>query len=161
TWAMLRAFVRIRRRRGVAKIPPGVGPKHPQVVVLVGATGDLARRKLLPGLFHLASAGFIPACRIIGVSLDDIDAAEFRKRARAALDEFSARKFTEESWNTFAACLDYVPLKAGAPGLAAAVAKAESSLQGECRRLHYLSVPPNAALSVVRMLGEAKLVERS
>jgi glucose-6-phosphate 1-dehydrogenase len=145
----------------VAKIPPGVGPKQPQVVVLVGATGDLARRKLLPGLFHLASAGFIPACRIIGVSLDDIDAAEFRKRTRSALDEFSARKFTEETWAAFAACLDYVPLKAGAPGLAAAVAKAEGSLEGESRRLHYLSVPPSAALPVVRMLGEAKLVERS
>ena len=40
----------------MAKVPPGVGPKYPQVVVLVGATGDLARRKLLPGLFHLLSA---------------------------------------------------------------------------------------------------------
>ena len=73
----------------VAKIPPGVGPRFPQVVVLVGATGDLARRKLLPGLFHLSSAGFIPGCRIIGVSLDDIDADGFRQLARAALDEFS------------------------------------------------------------------------
>jgi len=51
----------------VAKIPPGVGPQNPQVVVLVGATGDLARRKLLPGLFHLTSSGFIPGCRIIGL----------------------------------------------------------------------------------------------
>ena len=38
-----------------AKIP--VGPKYPQVVVLVGATGDLSRRKLLPGLLHLSGAG--------------------------------------------------------------------------------------------------------
>ena len=52
----------------VGKIPPGVGPKHSQVVVLVGATGDLSRRKLLPGLFYLSSAGFIPGCRIIGTS---------------------------------------------------------------------------------------------
>jgi glucose-6-phosphate 1-dehydrogenase len=36
----------------------------------VGATGDLSRRKLLPGLFYLSSAGFIPSCRIIGVSLN-------------------------------------------------------------------------------------------
>ena len=62
----------------LAKAAPGVGPKFPQVVVLVGATGDLSRRKLLPGLFHLCSAGFIPGCRIIGVSLDDIDADGFR-----------------------------------------------------------------------------------
>ena len=65
----------------MAKIPPGVGPRFPQVVVLFGATGDLARRKLLPGLYHLATAGFIPQCRVIGVSLDDIDAvAELSRR---------------------------------------------------------------------------------
>src|SRR5262245_40289849 len=57
----------------VAKIPSGVGPRFPQVVVLVGATGDLARRKLIPGLLHLSVAGFIPGLRLIGVSLDDLD----------------------------------------------------------------------------------------
>ena len=62
----------------MAKIPAGVGPRFPQVVVLVGATGDLARRKLIPGLLHLASAGFIPGCRIIGVSLDNLDVEGFR-----------------------------------------------------------------------------------
>jgi len=145
----------------VAKIPSGVGPRHPQVVVLVGATGDLARRKLLPGLFHLSSVGFIPGCRIIGVSLDDIDLEGFRKIARGALDEFSSRKVTESDWNTFAASLDYVSLTAGAPALKAAVERAEQSFGGESRRLHYLSVPPSAALPAVRMLGEAGLVERS
>ena len=56
----------------------------------------------------------------------------------------------------------YVPLAAGAEraqsggGAGGAVAR-----RGESRRLHYLSVPPNAALSAVRMLGEAGLVERS
>ena len=79
----------------MAKIPPGVGPRFPQVVVLFGATGDLARRKLLPGLYHLATAGFIPRCRVIGVSLDDIDLAAFRQIARAALDQFFARKITD------------------------------------------------------------------
>ena len=66
------------------KIPPGVGPKHPQVVVLIGATGDLSRRKLLPGLFHLSSSGFIPGCQIVGVSLDDGDTNWFREFARQA-----------------------------------------------------------------------------
>jgi glucose-6-phosphate 1-dehydrogenase len=145
----------------VAKIPPGVGPRFPQVVVLFGATGDLARRKLLPGLFHLSSAGFIPGCRIIGVSLDELDLDGFRKAARSALDEFSSRKVTEADWNTFAASLAYVPLAAGAAALKAAVDAAELSLGAECQRLHYLSVPPSAALPAVRMLGEAGLVERS
>ena len=145
----------------MAKIPPGVGPRFPQVVVLFGATGDLACRKLLPGLYHLSSAGFIPGCRIIGVSLDDIDIDGFRKIARAALDQFSGRKVTESDWDAFASSLDYLPLTAGAQALKAAVDKAEQSFSGDSRRLHYLSVPPNAALSAVRMLGEAQLVERS
>jgi glucose-6-phosphate 1-dehydrogenase len=143
----------------VAKVPRGVGPQHPQVVVLFGATGDLARRKLLPGLFHLCRAGFIPGCRIVGVSLDDLDAAGFRKIARAALDEFSTRKLDEADWTAFAKTLDYVSLAKGASALKAAVKKAERALGGESRRLHYLSVPPSAALSAVRLLDEAGLVE--
>jgi glucose-6-phosphate 1-dehydrogenase len=145
----------------VAKIPPGVGPQFPQVVVLVGATGDLARRKLLPGLFHLASSGFIPSCRIIGVSLENLDADGFRQLARDALTEFSTRKVAQSDWDAFSNSLQYVPLSAGAAVLKAAVLEAERSFNVECRRLHYLSVPPNAALSAVRLLGEADLVDRS
>jgi glucose-6-phosphate 1-dehydrogenase len=146
----------------MAKIPAGVGPKYPHVVVLVGATGDLARRKLLPGLFHLSTAGFIPGYRIIGVSLDEMTADAFRDFAHEALKEFSSRKVSEDAWHAFAANLDYLPLTAGPSALKAAVEKAERSFgEGETRRLHYLSVPPDAALSAVRMLGEADLVERA
>jgi glucose-6-phosphate 1-dehydrogenase len=129
--------------------------------VLVGATGDLSQRKLLPGLFHLCSAGFIPACRIIGVSLDNIDVEAFRAIARGALDRFSPRKPSEADWANFSAILDYVPMAAGAEALKAAVAKAEHELASESRRVHYLSVPPAAALSAVRLLAEADLVARS
>jgi glucose-6-phosphate 1-dehydrogenase len=145
----------------VTKIPPGVGPQFPQVVVLVGATGDLARRKLIPGLFHLSSAGFIPGCRIIGVSLEDLDADGFRKIAREALEEFSTREVAAADWSAFSQGLHYLPLAKGAAALKAAVLEAERSLGLESRRLHYLSVPPNAALSAIRMLGEAELVDRS
>jgi glucose-6-phosphate 1-dehydrogenase len=127
----------------------------------VGATGDLSRRKLLPGLFHLASAGFIPGCRIIGASLDDLDADAFRRFAREALNEFSHRKDNDAHWAAFAETLDYLPISAGPGPLKAAVEKAEQALGGESRRIHYLSVPPNAALSAVRLLGEAGLVEHS
>src|SRR5262244_2946594 len=156
--------IRKSRLRGgghVGRVPPGVGPKYPQVVVLMGATGDLARRKLLPGLFQLSRAGFIPGCRIIGVSRDDLDTDGFRMMAREALDRFSIRGIGEADWAAFAETLDYVPLAAGAGALLRSVEKAEQALQGESRRLHYLSVPPNAALSVVQLLGDAGLVERS
>lgn len=145
----------------MAKIPPGVGPKFPQVVVLVGATGDLSRRKLLPGLFHLVSAGFIRECRIMGVARAQMSPEDFRVFVRAALDELSSRKIVEADWERFAACLDYLAIGAGVAALKGAVEKAEASLGEECRRLHYLSVPPDAALATVQMLGEAGLVERS
>ena len=145
----------------MAKIPSGVGPQFPQVVVLFGATGDLAHRKLIPGLFYLSSTGFIPGCRIVGVSLDEINADGFRDAARKALDEFSTRKVLEADWQNFAKSLDYVPLSAGPEALRAAVQRAEQSIEGETRRLHYLSVPPNAALNAVRLLGAADLVPRS
>ena len=145
----------------VSKVPPGVGPRNPQVLVLVGATGDLSRRKLLPGLFHLARGGFIPGCRIIGVSLDTMDPDAFRVFAREALGQFSTRAVIDADWAAFADTLDYVPLSAGPEALRAAVDVAEHALQGEARRIHYLSVPPSAALSAVRLLGEAGLVERS
>nr|WP_298721744.1 glucose-6-phosphate dehydrogenase [uncultured Steroidobacter sp.] len=145
----------------MAKIPPGVGPRFPQVVVLFGATGDLARRKLLPGLFHLTNAGFIPGCCIIGVSLHELDRDSFRALAHEALKEFSARPMADSVWQDFANNLDYVPISAGPAALKAAVERAEATFTGESRRLHYLSVPPNAALSAVRMLGEAGLVERA
>ncbi len=127
----------------------------------MGATGDLSQRKLLPGLFHLTSAGFIPGCRIIGVSLDAIDVDGFRAIARGALDPSSGRKASEADWAAFAQILDYVPMAAGADALRAAVEKAERSLAGESRCVHYLSVPPVAALPAVRLLAEAGLVERS
>jgi glucose-6-phosphate 1-dehydrogenase len=145
----------------MTKVPQGVGPNFPQVVVLVGATGDLSRRKLLPGLFHLSNAGFIPGCRIIGVSLDDLDLEGFREQMRQAVCEHSTRKVDEADWKKFAQTLSYLPLNAGANALNAAVQEAERALGAESRRLHYLSVPPNAALSAVRMLGEAGLVDRS
>ncbi len=143
------------------KIPNGVGPSFPQVVVLIGATGDLSKRKLMPGLFHLSATGFIPGCRIIGVSLDDLDTAGFREEMHQAVLEFSTRKVDDAAWNAFAETLSYVPLTAGPIALKAAVDEAERSLGKESRRLHYLSVPPNAALSAVRLLGDAGLVDRS
>ena len=145
----------------LAKNASKFGPRYPQVVVLLGATGDLSRRKLLPGLFHLCSTGFIPGCRIIGVSLDDLDREGFRKIAREALAQFSTRTVNEADWATFAEILNYVPMSAGAGALKAAVEAAEQSLAGKSRRVHYLSVPPSAALPAVRLLAEAGLVQHS
>jgi glucose-6-phosphate 1-dehydrogenase len=145
----------------MAKNPAGVGPRVPQVVVLFGATGDLARRKLLPGLLRLVASGFIPACRIIGVSLDTLDSEGFRTFAKQAVTEFGAGKPTDGNWNVFAASLEYVSLGEGPAALKTAVERAEKALGAQSERLHYLSVPPSAALSAVKMLADAKLVTGS
>ena len=76
-----------------------ISPLRPHVMVLFGATGDLARRKLLPGLFHLAQAGLLPECRIVGTSLDDLDDDGFRSYARGALDEFAHHGVPDDDWD--------------------------------------------------------------
>ena len=145
----------------MARVPVGVGPKLPQIVVLFGATGDLSHKKLLPGLFHLAACGFIPKCRIVGVSLEDIDAESFRVLTQKAIADRDDRKANKEAWPAFAAGLDYVPWKAGAEALRAAVEKAEQAFDGESRRVHYMSVPPNAAMSAVKLVADADLAKGS
>ena len=99
------------------------------VIVLFGSTGegDLARRKLLPGLFHLHEAGLLPAnYRIIGRSRKRISDDEFRARTRAAIDSFGRKTLTEETWEAFAASLHYAPSDASdASELGRAVATAK------------------------------------
>ncbi len=144
--------------------PKGVGPGYPHVVVLFGATGDLARRKLLPGLLRLSESGYIPGVRIVGTSADDMDNEAFREFTRQACEEFGSHSIDADHWDDYARRLSYVPLSHGAAGLKDAVSAAESDLQEahpnyETRRLHYLSVPPAAALPVVATIAEAGLVE--
>jgi len=142
-------------------VPSLMAPVKPHVIVLFGATGDLARRKLIPGLLHLSLAGLVSECRIVGTSLDDFDDDAFRIFARKACDEFSSQTISDQQWTAFAANLHYVPQAKGPGGLKAKVAAAERELGGEPRRLHYLAVPPAAARIVVNTLSEANLVERS
>src|SRR4051812_33768291 len=133
----------------------------PNVIILFGATGDLSRRKLVPGLAHLSLSALAPDIEVIGTSLEDLDDDDFRKFAKQALDEFSHRPLSDEQFDMFAAKLHYVPQSAGPEGLAKAVAEAEGRLGGSVPRLHYLSVPPAAAPSVINTLRSAGLVERS
>ncbi|KQZ89752.1 glucose-6-phosphate dehydrogenase [Phycicoccus sp. Root563] len=133
----------------------------PHVVVLFGATGDLARRKLLPGLAHLAASELAPAIRVVGTSLEEMSDEEFREFARTAVEEFGSHRLTPEQWDAFDDHLVYVPQSAGPEPLAAAVASAEEQLGPNALRLHYLSVPPKAAIAVIKMLREADLVDRS
>ena len=88
------------------------------VIVLFGATGDLAKRKLLPGLYHLASAGLLPKrYRIIGTSPASfaISPAQFRKHAKDSIREFGIVKPSGDTWKTFEAALDFGAADPGQP----------------------------------------------
>ncbi|MEI2776616.1 MAG: glucose-6-phosphate dehydrogenase [Tetrasphaera sp.] len=134
----------------------------PLTVILFGATGDLSKRKLIPGLLHLFQSRLLDDMRVVGTSLDDISVDAFRDLALVAIREHSTRTLKDEDWAEFSKRLDYVPLSAGPQALKDAVLRAEEELPGDNElRLHYLSVPPKAALAAVGMIRDAGLVERS
>ena len=105
---------------------------HPHVIVLFGATGDLARRKLLPGLLRLSFAGLLPECRIIGTSLDDLDDLDFHDLALKACEEFARADIVDSHWADFRTRLNYVSQGKGPAALAEAVSRAASNVAREC-----------------------------
>src|SRR3954451_9685277 len=133
----------------------------PYVVVLFGATGDLSKRKLLPGLLHLFQSGLVPKLRIVGTSMEQYDQESFTQFAREAVDRFSGHPPSDETWAAFTSVLRFVPGKEGPDALRATVVAAEDDLGADARRLHYLSVPPQAALAVVATIEAAELVTRA
>jgi glucose-6-phosphate 1-dehydrogenase len=133
----------------------------PQLIVLFGATGDLAKRKLLPGIAHLLASGFVTDLRLIGVSRGELTDDEFRDFALKACTEFAKRPVQEAELRAFVQRLSFVSAGAGAEALAAKAKQCEADLGGTPGRLHYLSVPPKAALSVIDNLRAANLLERA
>ena len=147
-----------RQRRDV----PGGGAAVPRpgnhVIVMFGATGDLARRKLLPGLFHLAAAGLMPdRYQIIGSARADLTGEQFRDLAGQAIDEFGTSKPTGAAWQAFARRLSFASTGSGAGPLAAEIDRAEREIGGTPGRLFHLAIPPAAFEPTVRMLGGAGL----
>lgn len=142
----------------------------PHVLVLFGATGDLASRKLFPGLYRLAAAGRLPRhLAVIGSGRRSPGTdAEFRDQVRAALAEFVGT-VDEAVAGPLLERITFVPSSAddGAE-LAQAVRDAEDRLLADAgvllsdvRRLLYLSVPPGAVRDMVQMLAKEDLVDRS
>lgn len=131
-----------------------------QVIVLFGATGDLARRKLLPGMFHLAQVGLMPqGFTILGVSRHGLEDEEFREMAREAVEESGRAPASPGAWEEFAARLRFAAVGDGLEPLAEAIGEARAELGGGTRVLFYLSLPPRAATATVRALGELGMGE--
>lgn len=133
------------------------------VIVLFGATGDLAKRKLLPGLFHLHAAGLLPReYRVVGTSPPSFALTEeqFRAHAKEACASFCITKPDDPSWPEFEDRLSFATAEPGdTMELEAALQRAEKEIGGSPQRLYHLAVPPAAFTSVVGMLGAAGLAK--
>ncbi|TFV59245.1 glucose-6-phosphate dehydrogenase [Mycobacterium sp. PS03-16] len=133
----------------------------PHVFVLFGATGDLAKRKLFPGLYRLAAESRLPAdYAIIGSGRhspgsDD----EFRDTVRAGLRD-SVDDLDEEVLSNLLQRLSFQTSDADdGSDLAAAVRAARDDLGEDARTLIYLSVPPTAMQPMIGMLGREQLTD--
>jgi glucose-6-phosphate 1-dehydrogenase len=128
-------------------------------MVLFGATGDLASRKLLPGLFRLATAGLMPGSyQIIGSSRRDLTDEQFRELARQAIAKSGTSQPTGTTWQAFEQRLSFASAEpARTASLTAAIERAERKIGGSPRRLFHLAVPPAASGPTVTMLGAAGL----
>jgi glucose-6-phosphate 1-dehydrogenase len=136
----------------------------PTVFVLYGATGDLAHRLVLPGLFRLAQAGLLPGeWRLIGNGRGQVSDDEFRGQVRTSLEEFGPKP-SEGPWEEFAARLRFAGggFQASDPGtLLDVLAEAEAELGGAPQRVHYFAVPPGAFVKLTEGVGAHGLAERS
>ncbi len=126
-------------------------PPAPQDIVIIGASGDLSRRKLLPALYNLAAGNLLPAGgQIVGLARRDLSHDGFRELGRDAVKEFSRSGFDEKLWGEFARRLTFVRLDdEGYEHLAECV--------GESERLVYLAVPPSAVSATLGGLRGAGL----
>jgi glucose-6-phosphate 1-dehydrogenase len=147
-------------RSGAAEAAPR---PDDHVIVLFGATGDLAKRKLLPGLFHLAAAGLMPdKYEIIGSSRRGMTDEQFRELARQAAAEFGNTKPEGEAWQAFEPRLSFASAEPGRTAeLSAAIERAKRQIGGTPGRLFHLAVPPAAFEPTVTMLGDAGLAPGS
>ena len=140
-------------------------PVEPCTIVIFGASGDLAARKLIPALYHLAKDKQMPpAFRIIGFARREKTDESWRQELRAALDQFSRTKPVDEQvWKDFSAKVFYCT---GDLTDAAAYARLEQKLasfgSAPLRKnlLFYLATQPSQFGAVVQQLHDAKLLHR-
>ncbi len=137
------------------------GRPQDAVLILFGATGDLSKRKLLPGLFHLDQAGLMPEhYRIVGSAPAGTgsDAEGFGDYVHGVLEQFGRRDVTDQAWQSFGPNLSFAPSSSDdLSDLSQAVARAEVGLDNP-QRIIYLAVPPSAFLPMAHALGSAGLV---
>ena len=130
-------------------------------LIILGATGDLARKKLLPGLFQLACKGNLPAnFQVVGMARSQHSDDSFRELMWQAVQELSGLAARKKDWNAFARRLHYVRGDLQDPesfiGLRGRLADLETE-SPPVHRLFYLAVAPGLFPAAVENLGNSRV----
>ena len=136
----------------------------PCAVVIFGASGDLTKRKLMPGLYNLAVSRSLPSgFAVVGVARREKSNEDFRAEMKTSISKYSRRKPVDEAvWGDFERGVSYVAGTFEEPKTYERLAKHLAELDKErgCagNRLFYLAVPPSEFGTIATRLREAKLV---
>lgn len=145
------------------RLPRIAGPSG---MVIFGVTGDLARKKLLPAIYDLASRGLLPAgFTLVGFGRRDWSKEEFEDYVREAVEAGARTRFMEHVWERLAEGMQFVSGAfdddAAFDNLAATLAQADAERGTGGNWAFYLSVPPAAFAGVVHQLDRAGMANTS
>src|SRR5215471_8787843 len=145
-------------REGLAARPV----PQPCSIVIFGATGDLAHRKLVPALYNLAADGELPPdVVIVGFARRDKSDEEFRRDLGESTRKFSRQPVRDEIWNTFAQSIFYHRSEfgdeAGYTRLAKRLEEIDKSHGTRGNRLFYLAAGPDQFEPILKNLKAAGL----
>jgi glucose-6-phosphate 1-dehydrogenase len=137
-------------------------PVRSTAVVIFGAMGDLASRKLLPGIYNLAHEGALPErTALIGVSRSSMTDEDFRAHARESIDRFSRRRPDPDVLDGLLANFSYVSGTFDEDALYEKLNEALGALDdgvgSALNRIFYLSTAPEFFPVITARLGEAGL----
>jgi glucose-6-phosphate 1-dehydrogenase len=130
------------------------------LLVIFGASGDLTRRKLIPGLFELHVAGLLSShVGVLGISRTPLSDDQFRERMKSACRE--RRGFDEERWREFAGRMHYLAADAMHaeewPRITGALCQVQTAHSTGGEILFYLSVAPELYERIIQNIGAAGL----
>lgn len=138
---------------------------NPTIIVILGATGDLTWRKLIPAIYNLWLDKWMPdEFVVIGVSRNKMNGKQFEKHLQDGVDKFSRRgKSKKTEWDNFAKCLTYQIGEFDAASTYAALKKKiagyEKTWKAATNRIFYLAVPPVVFKVISVELGSSRLAE--
>ena len=126
-------------------------------VVIMGATGDLTQRRLLPELFNLRCKGRLPEeFNMIGFARSDYSDEAFRQYSWDKMGQIGAFRAQKEEWEQFAQRIFYVRGNVDSPEDLMSLSDRLLELEGDRRpanRLFYLSIAPNLYQAAIQSLG--------